>query len=94
MKALKPGTEAPFVGEPEGYQCQHPDESPHQWGWHGQWGRAARIAGWAVAAILLLLSTSTNYQFEYHLTLWILAALLVATLLFDRRRRRTSWREK
>jgi hypothetical protein len=91
--ALRPGSEAPGTGEPEDYAREHPDESPSQWGWHGEWGRAARVAGWVVAAILLLMTTSTNYQLEYHLTLWILAAMLVSTLLLDRHRRRHSWRK-
>lgn len=91
--ALSPDSEDPGAGEPPGYRADHPDESPAQWGWHGQWGRGARIAGWVVAAILLLMSTATNYQFEYHLTLWTLAAGFFAVLLMDRRRRRNSWRK-
>jgi uncharacterized protein (DUF983 family) len=87
---LKPGSEAPDSGEPEDYAHDHPDDSPAQWGWHAEWGGAARIAGWVVAGIVLLMTTATNYQFEYHLTLWITAALLVAILLLDRHRRRTG----
>lgn len=89
--ALKPGSEAPDTGEPEEYARDHPDESPAQWGWHAEWGRGARIAGWVVAAVLLLMTTATHYQFEYHLTLWIVAALMVSMLLVDRDRRRNRW---
>lgn len=38
------------------------------------------------------MTTATNYQFEYHLVLWLLAAGLVAGLLRDHRRRRNQWR--
>ena len=90
---LRPGSEAPGAGEPEDYARDHRADSPELWGWHAEWGRGARIAGCFVIAILLLLTTATNYQFEYRITLWVLAALLVLALLVDRHRRRTSWRK-
>lgn len=91
---LSPESEAPDAGQPAGYRNNHPDESPGQWGWHGKWGGGARIAGADVAVILLLMTTTTNYQFEYHLVLWLSAAGLVGVLLIDRHRRRNRWRRR
>jgi hypothetical protein len=68
-------------------------DSPSQWGWHAEWGRGARITGWVVAAILVLMTTATNHQFEYHLTLSVIAAAMVSLPLLDRRRRRIGWRK-
>jgi hypothetical protein len=41
-------------------------------GWHAEWDRGARIAGWVVTAIVALLTTATNYQFEYHVAPWMM----------------------
>ena len=89
---LSPGSEPTGTGEPPDYARHHRDEDPKQWGWHGEWGGTARVGGWIVAVILVLMTTATNYQFEYHLMLWILAAALVSVLLRDRSRRRRQWR--
>jgi hypothetical protein len=90
--ALRPGSEPRESGEPPDYQLDHPDEDPRQWGWHAEWGHGARIAGLVVTAILLLMLTATNYQFEYHLTLILLAVGFLTVLLLDRARRRNRWR--
>ena len=90
--ALSPDSEPADAGTPVDYARDHPGERAVEWGWHGQWGRGARIGGWVVVAILLLMTTATNYQFDYHLTLWLFAALLAGVLLWDRRRRHNSWR--
>jgi hypothetical protein len=88
---LTPGSEPTGTGEPPDYARDHPDEDPEQWGWHGEWGRAARAGGWIVAAIVVVMTTATNYQLEYHVALWILAAAIVTVLVRDRNRRR-NWR--
>jgi len=90
--ALNPHSEKPDLTLPDDYQHDHPDEHPTDWGWHGEWGRAARVGGWVVAIILLLMMTATHYNLEGALFLGISAALLVAILLWDRQRRRNSWR--
>ncbi len=89
---LNPRSEPPGRGEPDDYARDHPEEDARQWGWHAEWGAGARVAGWIVAAILLLLATSTNYQFEYHLILYLLAGFAVLVLLRDRARRNHDWR--
>lgn len=91
--ALKPGSEPHDLGAPEDYTQHHPTEHPSDWGWHGEWGRSARIAGWVVAAILLLMITTTHYNGMGTLSLVLFAAAIVVTLLWDIQRRRTSWRK-
>jgi hypothetical protein len=90
--ALKPGSEPPNTGAPEDYAADHPTEHPSDWGWHGEWGRAARIGGWLVVVILLVMSTATHYNGTGNLSLIAVAAGLVVALLWDINRRRTSWR--
>lgn len=90
--ALRPDSDPARNSAPEDYLSDHPEDDPRQWGWHGQWGRGARGGGWVVIAVLLLMTTATNYQFEYHLTLWLMAAALAVVLLLDRSRRKNRWR--
>jgi Protein of unknown function (DUF2631) len=91
--ALKPGSEQPNVGEPEDYAVHHPEEHPSEWGWHGEWGRSARVAGWVVVVILLIMLTATHYNGTGAVALLTTAVLLVIALIWDIQRRRTSWRQ-
>ena len=91
--ALKPGSEPHDLGAPEDYTHEHPGEHPSDWGWHGEWGRAARVAGWVIAVILVVMSTATHYNHSG--TFWLLAfaAGLVVTLIWDIQRRKNAWRQ-
>ena len=60
--ALTPGSEKPNVGAPDDYAADHPSDHPSDWGWHGEWGRWARISGWVVVVLLLLSTTATHYN--------------------------------
>jgi hypothetical protein len=91
--ALNPHSEQPDLGSPPDYASHHPEEHPEDWGWHGEWGRAARVGGWVVAIILLLMATATHYNGQGTLFLSLFAAALVAMLLWDRQRRKNSWRQ-
>jgi hypothetical protein len=91
--ALKPGSEAPNTGSPEDYAADHPKEHPSDWGWHGEFGRSAHVAGWVVVAILLLMLTTTHYNNAGSVALILTAAGLVVALIWDVQRRRTSWRK-
>jgi hypothetical protein len=91
--ALEPGSEAPNTGAPEDYVVDHPQEHPSDWGWHGEFGRAGRIAGWVVVLILLAMLTATHYNKAGSVALITTAALLVVALIGDMQRRRTSWRK-
>jgi len=91
--ALQPGSEKPNIGAPDDYAADHPTDHPSDWGWHAEWGRAARVAGWVVVLILLVMITATHYNGTGTLSLIAMAAALVAALLWDINRRRTSWRK-
>jgi hypothetical protein len=91
--ALNAHSEQPDLSLPEDYRAHHPDEHPTDWGWHGEWGRAARVAGWVVAIVLVLMATATHYNGQGTLFLGLSAALLVVMLLWDRRRRKNAWRQ-
>ena len=90
--ALDPHSEEPDVSVPDDYHHDHPEEHPTEWGWHGEWGRAARIAGWVVVIILLLMITATHYNFSGAAWLIGIAAAIVVALAWDARRRKNSWR--
>jgi hypothetical protein len=91
--ALDPHSEPPDLSLPDDYHHDHPDEHPTDWGWHGEWGRAAHIAGWVVAIILLLMMTATHYNDQGTLFLGITAGAIIVALLWDIRRRKYSWRQ-
>ena len=91
--ALNPSSEKPDLGAPPDYAADHPREHPEQWGWHGEWGRAARVGAWVVAAILLLMITSTRYNHQGTMWLLIFTGGLLAVLIWDARRRRNAWRK-
>ena len=91
--ALNAHSEQPDLSLPDDYKHDHPDEHPTDWGWHGEWGRAARIGGWVVAIILLLMITATHYNHSG--TGWLVGftAALFVVLIWDAQRRRHSWRK-
>jgi hypothetical protein len=86
-------SEQPDLSLPDDYKHDHPDEHPTDWGWHGEWGRTARVGGWLVAIILLLMITATHYNAQGTLFLSLTAGLLIVMLLWDRNRRKNSWRQ-
>ena len=90
---LHPGSEPKDLTLPEDYREHHPKEHPEQWGWHAEWGGTSRIAGWVVAAILLVMITATHYNDMGTLFLSIFAGLIIITLLYDRHRRKNAWRK-
>jgi hypothetical protein len=63
-----------------------------EWGWHGEMPRASRIAGWVVAAILLLMLIGNQIGHVEDIWLILGAAILVLVLIRDQLRRRTPWR--
>jgi hypothetical protein len=91
--ALNPHSESPNTGAPTDYSAHHPQEHPAQWGWHGEWGRAARIAGWVVAALLLLMLTTTQYNMAGATWLIGIAIGMAVVLIWDIQRRKNAWRK-
>jgi hypothetical protein len=90
--ALGTDSEQPDISLPAEYREHHPQEHPSDWGWHGEWGGVARIAGWIVAAILLVLITCTHYNDSGTVWLIVVAGGIVAALLIDIQRRKRAWR--
>jgi hypothetical protein len=81
--------------EPMAHQPRVPDrhERPEDWGWHGSFGRWARIGGWVAVVSLVLMNVSTYYNTAHAPWLFGSAALLVLILVRDRFRRRNAWRQ-
>jgi hypothetical protein len=84
---VEPGSEHTAV-EPH-----HAPEDPSVWGWHADFGKPARFAGWVTVVILVLMVTATHYNGAGTVALLFFAGLLVVGLLWDINRRRTSWRD-
>ena len=91
--ALNAHSEEPDLSLPEDYHVDHPNEHPTDWGWHGEWGRAARVAGWVVGIILLLMITATHYNFSGGGWLIAFTAAMWIALIWDVQRRKHSWRK-
>jgi hypothetical protein len=72
----------------------HRHERPEDWGWHGSWGKWARIGGWACVVILCLLNVTTYYNTAQAPWLYGSVAVLVFLLIRDRYRRRNAWRDE
>ncbi|SES31857.1 Protein of unknown function [Lentzea xinjiangensis] len=70
-----------------------PHEEPsHEWGWHGTLPKGTRIAGW-LSAIFCFLMLIGNHHGQTE-NIWLIASgvTIIALLLWDMARRRTSWR--
>jgi hypothetical protein len=91
--ALNADSEQADLSLPDDYKHDHPDEHPTDWGWHGEWGRAARVGGWVVAAILLVMITTTHYNGQGTFFLCLMAGILIVSLIWDRQRRKNAWRQ-
>ena len=75
---------------------EHPvaHERPEEWGWHGETGRAGRIASW-VAIIFLAAYLVGNHEGrmeDYWLV--VLVAILILIKVMDYFRRKNAWRSQ
>lgn len=68
------------------------DEPSAEWGWHGGFPRATRIAGW-ISAMLMFAMIYNNHENNTE-NVWLIGfgLAIVIGLLWDLRRRRTAWR--
>ncbi|MEV6611549.1 MULTISPECIES: DUF2631 domain-containing protein [unclassified Kutzneria] len=68
------------------------DEPSAEWGWHGTFPKATRIAGWLTAIALLLMLIGNHRGHIEDIYLIGVAAAIVLALIWDRIRSRTAWR--
>lgn len=76
-----------------GVQAVDPrDEPSAEWGWHGGFPKASRVAGW-VSAILMFVMIYNNHENNTE-NVWLIGIglAIIIGLLVDMRRRRTAWR--
>ena len=71
---------------------RHRHERPEDWGWHGEFGKWARIGGWLSVGALLLLNVTTYYNTSQSPWLYGIAGGIAAILIRDRYRRKNAWR--
>ena len=75
------------------HDTTHQQERPEDWGWHGAFGKWARIAGWLSVVVLCLMNVTTYYNTAQAPWIYGLAALIVLILIRDRFRRKNAWRQ-
>ena len=83
-----------MAAEPQEHEVEpgRRHEPAEDWGWHGEFGRWARIGGWVSVAVLVLMNFTTRYSRTEAIWLWGFVVLLVVLLLWDASRRRNAWR--
>jgi hypothetical protein len=72
----------------------HRHEQPGDWGWHGSWGKTARIGGWVCVVILCLINVTTYYNTAQAPWLYGTAGILALILIRDRYTRKNAWRDE
>lgn len=68
------------------------DEPSAEWGWHGGFPKASRFAGWFSVLVLLVMIYNNHENNTENVWLVAIAAGIAIALLFDIKKRRTSWR--
>jgi hypothetical protein len=69
-------------------------ERPEDWGWHGETGKAGRIAGYVMIVLLLLLMFGNHRGQVENLFLIGSALVILIMLIRDSRRRKNAWRSR
>ncbi|MFD9733774.1 DUF2631 domain-containing protein [Umezawaea sp. NPDC059074] len=68
------------------------DEPSAEWGWHGSFPKATRIAGWASTVGVFGLLIGNHHGRTENLFLVLIGIAMIAMLVRDQVRSRTSWR--
>jgi len=69
------------------------DEPSADWGWHGTFPRATRIAGWLVALSMFAMLIGNHRGNVENLWLIFTGLMVIGGLIWDQVRRRTAWRK-
>ena len=67
-------------------------ERPEDWGWHGESGKVARIAGYVMIVFLLVMMKGNHKGRVEDLFLIGFAVVIAISLVWDSRRRKNAWR--
>ncbi|WP_312869244.1 DUF2631 domain-containing protein [Amycolatopsis pithecellobii] len=68
------------------------DEPSAEWGWHGSFPRASRVAGWLTVVVLLVMIYNNHENNTENVWLVGIAVGIAIALLVDIKKRRTAWR--
>lgn len=68
------------------------DEPSAEWGWHGDFPRGKKIAGWVSVAIMLVMLIGNHVGRTEDIWLIGLAVLMAAGLVYGSITARNSWR--
>lgn len=79
----------PHGVDPDGVEANQ--EPSAEWGWHGRFPRAGRIAGWSTAAAMFLMLIGNHENNVENWWLIGLGATLVMLLVADWRKSRSPW---
>ncbi|MGY1636356.1 DUF2631 domain-containing protein [Geodermatophilus sp. SYSU D00742] len=87
----QPGREEAVVRH-DAHPVEH--ERPEEWGWHGETGRAGRIASW-IAILFMLAYLVGNHEGRVE-DYWVGSIVLLMVLLkvYDYFRRKNAWRSQ
>jgi hypothetical protein len=69
-------------------------ERPEDWGWHGEAGKAGRIAGYVMIVFLLVMMVGNHRGRVEDLWLIGFALAILVSLIWDARRRKNAWRSR
>jgi hypothetical protein len=69
-------------------------ERPEDWGWHGEAGKAGRIAGCLIMVVLLAMIVGNHRGRVEDLWLIGIALAILVSLIWDTRRRKNAWRSR
>ncbi|RJQ82942.1 DUF2631 domain-containing protein [Pseudonocardiaceae bacterium YIM PH 21723] len=78
-----------------GHEIKHVDpaaEPSVEWGWHGTFPRATRIAGWVCALAMFGMLIGNHRGWVEDAWLIAIGSGMIIALLWDQARSRTPWR--
>lgn len=68
------------------------DEPSAEWGWHGRFPRAVKVAGWLSTLVVFGMLIGNHQGRTEDLWLVLIGISMTGLLVWDQARSRTSWR--